>query len=47
MAKTITFALSDELHKEFSDYCYDKQVTQKDALVLAIELILKKKKQKV
>ncbi len=43
MTKTVTFPISDELHKEFRTYCYDKEITMKDALILAIELILKKK----
>ena len=43
MAKTITFAVSDELHKDFKIYCYNKQITVKEGLTLAMQIILKKK----
>ncbi len=33
----------DELHTEFSKFCFDKQITMKEALTVAIEFILKKK----
>ncbi len=44
--KTITFGLSDELHTRFKQYCLDKDVLMKDALVLAVQIIINKKKEK-
>ncbi len=43
MVKTITVPVSDELHLKFKQYCIDKDVRMRDALVLAIELIINKK----
>ena len=44
MVKTITFPVSDELHTRFKTYCSSKDMNMKDALVLAIQIILEKKK---
>ncbi len=44
--KTITFPISDELHTRFKQYCIDKDVTMKDALVLAIQIVLQNHKGK-
>lgn len=44
MVKTITFPVSEDLHTRFKQYCIDKDVNMKDALVLAIQLIINKKK---
>ena len=40
----ITFPVSDELHTEFKNYCITKDIKMKDALVLAIQILLNKKK---
>ena len=44
MIKTITFPLSDNLHMRFKQYCIDRDISMKDALVLAVQLIINKKK---
>ncbi len=44
MAQSITFPISDELHTKFKRYCIDKDVTMKEALVIAIQLIINKKR---
>ncbi len=42
--KTITFPISDSLHKRFRNYCNNKDVNMKDILILAIEYIMQRKK---
>ena len=44
MAKTITVPVSDELHQKFREYCIKKGVLMKDALTLAIQMIINKRK---
>ena len=46
MSRTITFPVSDELHTKFKQYCIEKDLTMKEALVLAMQIILNKKKRK-
>ena len=43
MVKTVTFGISDELHTRFKNYCTNKNINMKDALVLAIQIIIHKK----
>lgn len=43
MVKTISFPISDELHVKFKQYCIRKNVNMKDALVLAVQIIINKK----
>jgi len=45
--KQITFLVSDELHKEFKTHCSAKGIQMKDALLLAIEIILQDKHKKI
>ena len=40
--KEMNIAIPKELHSEFKIYCAEKNVKMKDALVIAINLILKK-----
>ncbi len=42
--KTITVPISDTLHKKFRRFCFDRDVSMKDAIILAIEILLKNKK---
>lgn len=43
MVKYVSVALSDELHTKFKNYCTDRDVNMKDALTLAIQIIINKK----
>ena len=43
MVKTITFGISEELHTRFKNFCTNKNINMKDALVLAIQIIINKK----
>ncbi len=44
MAKTITVPVSDELHMQFKNYCTTKDLKMKDAIVLAMQILLERKK---
>ena len=41
MTKTLTIPISDELHSKFKTYCVNKEVNMKDAVIVAIERVLK------
>ena len=43
MVTTVTVGLSNELHTKFKNYCTNKNIKMKDALVLAIQIIINKK----
>ncbi len=43
MVKTLTIPISDDLHTEFKKYCLDRDITIREAVLLAIQLILKKR----
>ena len=38
--RTISFPVSNELHSKFKKYCIDKNMTMKEALTLAMEIVL-------
>ena len=44
--KTITFLVPIKLHTDFKSYCSYNQTTIKKALILAMQIILKKNKHK-
>ncbi len=46
MVKTLSFGISDELHTRFKQYCIDRDINMKDALVLAVQVIIQNKKHK-
>ena len=43
MVKSITVLLSDEKHINFKRYCLEKGINMKDALEVAIDLLIKDK----
>lgn len=45
MAKTITFPLTDELHRDLKNYCIQEGMTIRETLELAINKLLKEKKE--
>lgn len=43
---TVTFQIDKELQHKFKTYCASKQVSMRDALTIAIQLILKEDRKK-